>query len=94
MGSLHHDVKRLKTSGLGVVAMSTHNMTVRGALPSEPKAIRIKDLIKRGSGTLLVLGARFIMPFLWMLSSSLKPGYEVFSYPIDWIPKTSGGKTT
>lgn len=69
--------------------MSTHNMTVRGALPSEPKAIRIKDLIKRALVyTLLVLGAAaFIMPFLWMLSSSLKPGYEVFSYPIDWIPK-------
>jgi multiple sugar transport system permease protein len=27
-----------------------------------------------------------LLPFLWMLSSSLKPGGEVFSVPIKWIP--------
>jgi multiple sugar transport system permease protein len=27
-----------------------------------------------------------VLPFLWMLSSSLKPDLEVFNYPIQWIP--------
>ena len=27
-----------------------------------------------------------ILPFLWMVSSSLKPDLEVFDFPIQWIP--------
>jgi multiple sugar transport system permease protein len=27
-----------------------------------------------------------VLPFLWMLSASLKPDLEVFNYPIQWIP--------
>lgn len=29
-----------------------------------------------------------LMPFAWMLSTSLKPQNEVFSYPPQWIPST------
>jgi len=29
----------------------------------------------------------FTLPFLWMLSTSLKPSNQVFIYPIQWIPK-------
>ncbi len=29
-----------------------------------------------------------IVPFLWMVSTSLKPLSEVFAYPPEWIPKT------
>jgi multiple sugar transport system permease protein len=35
-----------------------------------------------------VLGLMFLLPFLWMLSSSLKPEIDVFKYPIEWIPST------
>lgn len=36
----------------------------------------------------LVLGALIIaIPFVWMLSSSLKLSKDVFSYPIRWIPQ-------
>ncbi len=28
-----------------------------------------------------------VIPFIWMLSTSLKDATEVFSYPITWIPK-------
>lgn len=36
---------------------------------------------------LLLIGAAImILPFLWMASASLKPGNEVFSFPIQWIP--------
>lgn len=36
---------------------------------------------------LLGLSVLVIMPFLWMISSSLKVDNEVFSVPIQWIPK-------
>ena len=29
----------------------------------------------------------FMLPFLWMISTSLKPSTQVFVYPIQWIPK-------
>ncbi|WP_052488055.1 carbohydrate ABC transporter permease [Gordoniibacillus kamchatkensis] len=34
------------------------------------------------------IGILFMLPFLWMISASLKPELEVFTYPIQWIPKT------
>jgi ABC-type sugar transport system, permease component len=37
--------------------------------------------------TALILGAFiFILPLLWMLSSSVKPGYQVYAVPPEWIP--------
>ncbi|MEF2244059.1 carbohydrate ABC transporter permease [Paenibacillus sp. IITD108] len=32
------------------------------------------------------LGLIFLLPFLWMVSTSLKPEADVFKYPIEWIP--------
>ena len=38
---------------------------------------------------ILILGAVvMVMPFAWMLSTSLKNQNEVFSYPPEWIPST------
>jgi multiple sugar transport system permease protein len=37
---------------------------------------------------LLVISFLVLVPFLWMLSSSLKLDNEVFSVPIQWIPKS------
>ena len=36
---------------------------------------------------LLLLSLAAIVPFLWMLSASLKLSKDVFSYPIKWIPE-------
>lgn len=36
---------------------------------------------------LLVLTAAMLVPFLWMLSASLKLDKDVFIFPIQWIPK-------
>ncbi len=38
--------------------------------------------------TLLVWGVAllFLIPFLWMISSSLKPNYQIFETPPPWIP--------
>jgi len=36
---------------------------------------------------LAACGVIFMLPFLWMLSSSFKIEADVFKYPIEWIPK-------
>lgn len=36
---------------------------------------------------LFVIGIAFLLPFLWMLSTSFKPEADVFKYPIQWIPE-------
>jgi len=33
------------------------------------------------------IGLTFLLPFVWMVSTSLKPEADVFNYPIEWIPK-------
>lgn len=35
-----------------------------------------------------VMGLLFIMPFLWMISSSFKVEADVLKFPIEWIPST------
>lgn len=38
--------------------------------------------------TVMSIGALiFMLPFLWMISTSLKPSTQIFIYPIQWIPK-------
>ncbi|MGM1049435.1 MAG: carbohydrate ABC transporter permease [Bacillota bacterium] len=36
---------------------------------------------------LFAVGLTFLLPFLWMISTSFKPEADVFKYPIEWIPK-------
>ena len=36
---------------------------------------------------LIVMAAIMILPFLWMLSASLKQDRDVFTFPIQWIPE-------
>lgn len=36
---------------------------------------------------LLLLGLLFVLPFVWMLSTSLKPNTQIFVYPPQWIPR-------
>jgi multiple sugar transport system permease protein len=54
----------------------------------DPSRNRTKRLL-RGFLTHLVLipaAAVFIIPFLWMISTSLKPNSQLFAYPPIWIP--------
>ena len=37
---------------------------------------------------LITLAALTLIPFVWMISSSLKLDREVFSFPMRWIPET------
>ncbi len=47
------------------------------------------EITRSAIRTILLLAVAFIMvlPFLWMLSSSLKYDKEIFSYPTRWIPE-------
>ena len=36
---------------------------------------------------MLLVGLTMILPFLWMLSASFKPESDIFTFPIQWIPK-------
>lgn len=36
---------------------------------------------------LIIASFFFIIPFIWMVSTSLKPITQVFSYPPEWMPK-------
>lgn len=35
---------------------------------------------------LIIASAFFLIPFIWMVSTSLKPITQIFSYPPEWIP--------
>ena len=37
-------------------------------------------------GLLIILSVLFTFPFFWMLSSALKPEYQIFVWPPQWIP--------
>ncbi|MGD7787158.1 carbohydrate ABC transporter permease [Propionibacteriaceae bacterium Y1700] len=52
------------------------------------RRMRTKRLLSKiSSGVILwALAALFIMPFVWMLSSSLKRNIDVFAVPVRWIP--------
>jgi multiple sugar transport system permease protein len=39
-----------------------------------------------GYGAAITLAAIFLLPFLWMVSSSLKPAYQVLETPPRWVP--------
>jgi multiple sugar transport system permease protein len=58
------------------------------ALERTRRPIRVGWLIGRVViYVIVVLGAiLFATPFIWMLSTSVKPGYEVFKVPPVWIP--------
>jgi multiple sugar transport system permease protein len=36
---------------------------------------------------MFAIGIAFMLPLIWMVSASFKPEIEVFTYPIQWIPR-------
>ncbi|SFE96801.1 multiple sugar transport system permease protein [Paenibacillus algorifonticola] len=46
--------------------------------------------VRKSIFTVLMMGMSilFLLPFVWMLSTSFKIEADVFTYPIQWIPKT------
>lgn len=54
------------------------------------RAVRIDWLLSRTLLYIVVVGGAvlFAIPFVWMLSTSVKPGFDVFKVPPVWIPST------
>ncbi|RAV20379.1 carbohydrate ABC transporter permease [Paenibacillus contaminans] len=47
-------------------------------------------LLRRGIlyAVLIIVSLSMVVPFIWMLSASLKSEGEIFGFPIQWIPST------
>ena len=59
----------------------------KGGSWSRRRRLRLQNSLM----TYLILvpgGLLFLYPLLWMLSTSLKPKHQIFTYPIEWIPDT------
>lgn len=57
---------------------------------SKTKALRLHNKINIGKLVvtiiLFTLGLIMVLPFIWMLSTSMKYEVDVFTFPIQWIP--------
>ncbi|GAB4560892.1 MAG: carbohydrate ABC transporter permease [Anaerolineae bacterium] len=64
-------------------------MAVPSALRLTPRMLRRRGAIRRTIASALLLAGAiiYLVPFLWMLSSSLKPEYQIFAMPPQWIPR-------
>lgn len=60
-----------------------HQKAIRKDHPVLQKTVRVIVFI-----LLTAMAVFTLIPFVWMISSSLKLDREVFSYPMKWIPET------
>jgi ABC-type glycerol-3-phosphate transport system permease component len=49
------------------------------------RRISLRNLV--ANALLVIAAALFLIPFLWMVSSALKPNYQIFAVPPQWIPR-------
>jgi ABC-type glycerol-3-phosphate transport system permease component len=72
--------------------MTEHTQPLVSAVPTQREGFHLRLRISRGvviTYGLLTLGAIVLMlPFLWMLSASLKPPGEILVYPPQLVPTT------
>lgn len=54
------------------------------------KLCNSKEIIIKTTITIIsmIMAITMILPFLWMISTSVKRPSDVFTFPIEWIPKT------
>src|SRR5579859_1525671 len=61
---------------------------VAAAGPSWRQRKSSQELIRQVvvTAVLAIVGISFVVPFLWMVSTSLKPDKDIFTFPPVWIP--------
>jgi multiple sugar transport system permease protein len=62
----------------------------RQARASRRLRSRRRSALTRAAGTYVLLaggGVILLVPFAWLISTSLKPPTEVYSFPIVWVPR-------
>jgi multiple sugar transport system permease protein len=69
--------------------MAASSLTHAPARGTRPSRRRLAALMRSVAThlELIVLGALFALPFLWLLSTSLKPPSQLFKLPPEWIPQ-------
>jgi multiple sugar transport system permease protein len=68
--------------------ISLPRRTQRSRRGSAVAGRRLKLLPRLGLYLILTAsGILMIIPFLWMVTTSLKPDYQIFEYPPTWIPR-------
>lgn len=64
--------------------MGTHApFAIRHAQPAPSRRLRLWLI----TGLLTLVAVVFLIPLLWMISSSLKPNYQIFAVPPQWLPR-------
>lgn len=68
--------------------IATGTKTEAAIYTPAPKArkISIKQILKYLA--IILVSLMMVLPFVWMLSASLKAESEIFGFPIKWIPET------
>ena len=60
------------------------------ALARAPQQVshRIRGMVGRAMsyGIAILVAGLFLLPLYWMISSSLKPNYQVLEFPPRWLP--------
>ena len=69
--------------------MAASSLSHTPAREPRPSRRRLANLTRSVAThlALIVLGAIFALPFLWLLSTSLKPPAQLFKLPPEWIPR-------
>lgn len=62
------------------------NRIVPTSVPGTGYALRRRLREVLGYSLAVVVGLVFLLPLFWMISSSLKPNYQVLAFPPRWIP--------
>lgn len=76
------------TAGRGSVQVGSRIMARRAwSSPRQRKAFARGCRALATYALLLGGGVTIIIPFAWLVSTSLKPASEVFTFPIRWIPR-------
>lgn len=72
------------------MAVAVDSAAPAGLLPEDRSRRTPARRVARLAGyvVLLVAAAALLVPFFWMVMSSLKSANEVFSVPIRWVPET------
>lgn len=67
-----------------MTATLERDTTSRTMKPGRPKRGRLRSPL--GLVGMIAVGAIFVVPFYWMISSAFKPESEIYSWPPKWIP--------
>lgn len=64
--------------------MGAHaRLAIRHERPAPSRRLRLWLI----TGLLALVAVIFLIPLLWMISSSLKPNYQIFAVPPQWLPR-------